>query len=153
MPTPLSWPLAPSSPSAPADAPPSSRSASGGASSTDYGIDVSSVPDLDDTFAPLTGLPMLAEHLMRALCDARFGVDLRTWLNDDLDGPRIHALQQAIEAQCLADERVVSAEVTVSQPTMTELQISIVVEPATGASFTLVLKVTAVTLELLALES
>lgn len=152
MPTPLTWPLAPSAPSAPADAPTSSR-ASGVAAATDYGVDVSSVPDLDDTFAPLTGLPLLAEHLMRALCDARFGVDLRLWLNDDLDGPRLHALQQAIEAQCLADERVVSAEVTVSQPTVTELRIAIEVEPATGASFAFVLKVTAVTLELLALES
>ena len=116
---------------------------------TDYGTDVSTYPDLDDTFASLTGPSVVAQHIARSLEDARYGVDLRQWLNDDFDRPRLTELRSAIETQCLADERVASAETTVEQPSMTALSITVQVSLLTGQTFSLVLSVSQVSVDLL----
>ena len=120
---------------------------------TDYGTDVSTLPDLDETFAPLTGPAVVAQHIARSLADHRRGVDLRRWLNDSFDAARTYQLQQTIEAQCLADERVLSAEVSVTQPTLHDLQIIIALRLFQGRPFRLVLAVTAVSVELLSFEA
>ena len=118
----------------------------------DYGVDVSTFQDLDDTFAPLTGLAVIAQAIARSLEDARYGVDLRQWLNESLEAADVFRLQQTIEAQCLTDERVQAVSVSVAQPSLYELRIAITVEPSQQGPFRLVLKVTSVTVELLAVE-
>ena len=118
----------------------------------DFGTDVSTFPDLDDAFAPLTGIAVLAQSIARSLEDARYGVDLRQWLNESLEAADVYHLQQTIEAQCLADERLQGVSVSVAQPSLYELRIAIDVEPSQHGPFRLVLKVTAVTVELLSIE-
>ena len=118
----------------------------------DYGTDVSCLPDLDDTFTPLTGIAVIAQSIARSLEDAQYGVDLRQWLNESFEAAEVYHLQQTIESQCLRDERVQAASVSVVQPSLYELRIAIDVEPSQQGPFRLVLKVTAVTVELLSIE-
>jgi hypothetical protein len=119
----------------------------------DVGTNVSTFPDLDDAFAPLTGIAVLAQSIARSLEDARYGVDLCQWLNESLEDADIFHLQQTIEAQGLADERLQGASVSVTQPSLYELRVAIVVEPSLLVPFRQVLKVTSVTVEVLAFES
>ena len=119
----------------------------------DIGTDVSTFPDLDDAFAPLTGIAVLAQSIARSLEDARYGVDLRQWLNESLEAADVYHLQQTIEAQCLADERLQGVSVSVAQPSLYELRVAIVVEPSLQGPFRLVLKVTSVTVEVLSVEA
>jgi len=121
----------------------------------DYGTDVSTFTcgDLDDSFAPLTGIAVLAQSIARSLEDARYGVDLRQWLNESLEAADVYHLQQTIEAQCLADERLQGVSVSVTQPSLYELRVAIVVEPSQQGPFRLVLKVTSVTVEVLSVEA
>jgi hypothetical protein len=119
---------------------------------TDYGIDVSCLPDLDDTFTPLTGIAVIAQAIARSLEDAQYGVDLRQWLNESFEAADVFHLQQTIESQCLKDERVQDVSVVVTQPLLYELRISIDLEPSQQGPFRLTLKVTALTVELLSAE-
>lgn len=119
---------------------------------TDYGTDVSTFPDLDDAFAPLTGIAVIAQSVARSLEDAGRGVDLRQWLNESLEDADVFHLQQTIEAQCLADERLQGVSVSVTQPSFHELRIAIDVEPAQVGQFRLVLGVAAVTVQLLSVD-
>ncbi len=119
----------------------------------DFGTDVSTFPDLDEAFAPLTGIAVIAQSVARSLEDAGRGVDLRQWLNESLEDADVFHLQQTIEAQCLADERVQGVSVSVMQPSLYELRIAIDVEPAQQGPFRLVLKVTSLTVEVLSLEA
>jgi len=96
---------------------------------------------------------VIAQSVARSLEDAGRGVDLRQWLNESLEDADVFHLQQTIEAQCLADERVQGVSVSVMQPSLYELRIAIDVEPAQQGPFRLVLKVTSVTIEVLALEA
>jgi len=118
----------------------------------DYGPDVSTFPDLDEAFAPLTGIAVIAQSIARSLEDARYGVDLRHWLNESLEEADVFHLQQTIESQCLADERLQGVSVAVTQPSLYEMRIAIDVEPSQHGPFRLVLKVTSITLELLTVE-
>jgi hypothetical protein len=119
----------------------------------DFGTDVSTFPDLDDAFAPLTGIAVLSQSVARSLEDARYGVDLRHWLNESLEAADVYHLQQTIEAQCLADERLQGVSVSVAQPSLYELRVAIVVEPSQQGPFRLVLRVTSVTVEVLSIEA
>ena len=118
----------------------------------DFGSDVSTYPDLDDAFAPLSGIAVIAQAIARSLEDAQHGVDLRQWLNESLEAADVAHLQQTIESQCLKDERLQDASVVVSQPSLYELRIAIDVEPSQQGPFRLVLKVTALTVEMLSVE-
>ena len=118
----------------------------------DFGTDVSTYPDLDETFASLSGIAVIAQAIARSLEDAQHGVDLRQWLNESLEAADVAHLQQTIEAQCLRDERVQDVSVVASQPLLHELRIAIDIEPFQLGPFRLTLKVTAVTVELLTVE-
>ena len=119
----------------------------------EYGTDVSTYPDLDDTFAPLSGIRVIAQAMARSLEDAQYGVDLRQWLNESLDAADVFHLQQTIESQCLRDERVQDISVVVAQPTLYELRIAIDIEPSQQGPFRLTLKVSTLTVELFSTES
>jgi hypothetical protein len=122
------------------------------ADAPDFGTDVSTYPDLDETFASLSGIAVIAQAIARSLEDAQYGVDLRQWLNESLEAAGVAHLQQTIESQCLRDERVQDVSVVVSQPLLHELRIAIDIEPSQLGPFRLTLKVTALTVELLAVE-
>ena len=119
----------------------------------DFGTDVSSFPDLGEAFAPLLGVAAIGQSIARSLKDARSGVDLRHWLTESLEAADVYHLQQTIEAQCLADERLQGVSVSVAQPSLYELRVAIVVEPSLQGPFRLVLKVTSVTVEVLSVEA
>ena len=142
--------LPPVTPVAPTGLFPASVAVSGTA---DYGTDVSTFPDLDDTFAQLSGPAVVAQHIARSLADSRYGVDLRQWLNDDFDAAKVFELEAAIEGQCLDDERVASATVTVTQPDMYSLQVTIQLSLLTGQTFAMVLQVSQVSVELLSVSA
>ena len=88
---------------------------------TDYGIDVSCLTSLDPYFGLVTGPECVAQAVARRLqtplggllTDPTYGFDLRALLNDGLSQASKLAIQTGIEAQCLYDERVDSADVSV----------------------------------------
>jgi hypothetical protein len=150
MPTPISWPLAP----IPVTTPDSPASGVRGQLQAvpDFGLDVSTYPDLDATFAQLSGVACLAQHVARYLEDSRRGLDLRQWLNDDFDAARQYQLQAAVEELLLADERVTSVDVSVAS-TLYALTLTIHLVATTAGPFRLVLQVTDLSVALLSVES
>ena len=122
----------------------------------DYGIDVDGVDDIDANTTMQTNTRLvLAQSLARALQMPRGalwyapdeGYDIRSIIADT--GPDPSAHEQAIEAQCLKDERVKNAVCEVNEVTSGEWEVSVAITPVTGETFQLVLSVTAVTVEVL----
>lgn len=87
-----------------------------------FGTDVSTFPDLDPQFRLITGQRVVAEAVARRWLSPRgsvsydetYGEDVRAYLNARVDGPRLRALEAALQAQAVADERVRDATVTLS---------------------------------------
>ena len=116
--------------------------------STDYGTDWDTSSDL--TFSPVSGVEALKQALMRSIQDADEGIDLFDWLNEDVGAPQAFDLQQSIKSQILRDERVDSATVAVTQPSLKELSIDIEVIPSTqDEPFALTLRVSALAVNLI----
>jgi len=128
----------------------------------DYGTDVSTYRDgdLDPTFTLISGNRAVAEAIARRLETPHggllrypdYGADLRGWLSRDFNDPiaTLFGIKTQVEEQAEQDERVISAEATVTyDPTAQRLHIVASIELASGP-FELVLSVTAVTVELLA---
>ncbi len=129
---------------------------------TDFGTDVSTYPDLDLSFAPITGQQVLVEAVMRRLETDRgslpfapdYGIGIRSWLNESLTQRRVDELVAMVISECLADERIGAADVAASWSRPTEtLKLTIAITPADGVvpAFQLVLAVTAVTIDVLSL--
>jgi len=127
---------------------------------TDFGTDISSVPDLDDRFALVSGAAALGQALARRLETPRgglwyapnYGTDIRGRLNDTLTQAELAALPGEIEAECEKDERVRRASAQVQfVPQTSTLTVAISVETALGP-FRLVLAATALTVELLQVQ-
>lgn len=125
---------------------------------TDFGTDLYCVDDIRPTFDLVSGRTGLAQALARRLStprgglfyDTTYGLDLRAYLNADLDQGDAFRLEAAAASECERDERVAraTAEVTFDQVAET-LTIRIDIVPADGEAFRLVLDVTAVTVALL----
>jgi phage baseplate assembly protein W len=123
-----------------------------------YGLDVSTFPGLDVAFKAITGQRAIAEAVARRwvtprgslVYDPDYGEDVRGLLNARIDGPRLRALEAALTAQALADERisgaVVQLAVTGSGPTVA-LRASASLASSAGP-FRLVLTVTQLALDL-----
>lgn len=87
-----------------------------------YGTDVSTFPDLDPRLQAISGQRAVAEAVARRwltplgalVYDPTYGEDIRALLNAPVDQPRIRAIAAALAAQAEADERVQSAEVTIT---------------------------------------
>jgi hypothetical protein len=129
---------------------------------SDFGLDVSTYPDLDLSFTPISGQRVLAEAVMRRLetdrgtlvYDLDYGIGIRSWLSRSVTSSQLEELRSQIELECMADERVAAADVKMTwQREANALTISIALTPADGVTppFRLVLQVTAVTLDLLSL--
>lgn len=90
-----------------------------------FGTDVSTFPDLDPQFRLISGQRVVAEAVARRWLtprgsvsyDETYGEDVRAYLHARVDGPRLRALEAALQAQAVADERVQSAVVTLSTST------------------------------------
>ena len=153
MPTPLNWPLIPDAqvPAGTAPLP--------GASDADrlLGLDVSTFPDLDATFALISGAKVVAEAVARRITTPRgslrgqpdYGIDVRDYLNEGLTPARVFALKAAIQAEAEADPRVASVDVDVTHdPKAGSLRVSVAGVSSLGP-FELVLAITAVSVEVL----
>ena len=88
----------------------------------DFGVDVSTFPVLDTTFATIKGFRVLAEALARRLITPKgsltfhpdYGLDLRQYINEAMDDTTVARLKQAIAQELLQDERVGDVDVTVA---------------------------------------
>lgn len=123
---------------------------------TDYGTDFDGIDDIDANLAFQTDTRLvLAQSLCRQLQMPRGalwyapdeGYDIRSIIADT--GPDPSAHEQAIEAQCLKDERVQNAVCEVNAVTSERWEVSIAITPVTGQTFQLVLSVDAVTVTIL----
>lgn len=126
----------------------------------DFGTDISAVDDLDRDFTLVSGETTLAQALARRLqtprgglfYDPDYGYDVRELLLESLTAARISQAQAAISAECVKDERVVTATAAITFNAAEEsLTIEVEIETADG-TFDLVLSVDNVTVELLSPE-
>ena len=128
---------------------------------TSYGSDISTVTsggviDLDPYFRVVTGAEAVAHAIARRLTcprgglidDEEYGFDLRELVNQPLTSSFSRDAAQEIEAQCLLDERVEAADVELSEEDGL-LEVSVALTLYDGVTFTLVLAVSAVTVEIL----
>ena len=113
---------------------------------TDYGIDVSTIPDLDPVFALVSGREALAQAIVRRLQTPRGalpfnpddGLDVCGWLHEGRTATQLFRLRSAVEAEVLKDERVLSATCETSWAAGSEaLTLRVGVEPVVGKAFTL----------------
>lgn len=128
---------------------------------TDYGSDISTpdAVDLDPLGTLVTGARALGQALARRLVTSRgsllddpsYGYDLRQLVGDVLGPLALETVRAEVLDQLRADERVDDAAVTVTQPTRTSVRVEAVVSAAAGP-LRLVLSVSAVSSEILALE-
>lgn len=85
----------------------------------ELGVDSSTYPDLDEGFSTIAIEVMIAQICLRRLStkngslpgDLAFGLDLRDFLNTDLDAAKLGQLSASIEGQLLLDERIEAVEV------------------------------------------
>lgn len=125
------------------------------------GTDISALPSLGPRFRLLVGPENLAEACARRLMTPRgalhyapdYGTDLRAFLSEAFTGRTLNRVRAAVEAELRKDRRVnaVSAVATYDAPTES-LTVEVVVENDAGP-FTLTVRATALTVELLAVES
>lgn len=128
----------------------------------DFGTDLSTfvggtgAPDLDPTFAMISGRRVVQEAVARRfitprgglLDDPNYGLDLRALLNTSYSQRDLFILRERISAECRKDERVDGARVTITPKANGNLTITISMTTASGP-FDLVLAVSQVTVELL----
>lgn len=81
--------------------------------------------------------------------DPAYGLDVRQYLNASFTTAKIQEIQAAVKRQCELDERVLLAEVKVEALNALSINITIQITTSSGPSFTFVLKVSQLTIELL----
>ena len=94
-----------------------------------FGSDCSTFPDLDGAYAVRTGPHIVAEAVARRYItprgglfyDLNYGHDLRQYLNAVLTPGLAGRISSQCEAEAGKDERVLGAQVTVTQPTGQQL--------------------------------
>lgn len=125
---------------------------------TDFGFDVSTFPDLDPSFALISGNRVLAEVVLRRWStpsgmfsyDPSAGVDVMLYLNKDIDSKRTNDLRRALQIEAEKDERIFSCVVTLTFDfAHSTLTISAAITPLDGGTFTLVCSVQNLTIALL----
>jgi len=125
----------------------------------DLGVDFAGVTDITPTFALASGLQNLGMALARRLItprgrlfyDPSYGFDLRDYLNAGVTDSQMAVLPDEISAECAKDERVqaITADVLFVRSSET-MKVTIRGTTAAGP-FTLVLGISAVTVEILGL--
>ena len=126
----------------------------------DFGSDVSTFPDLDPTFAELTGPNALGQAIARRLMTPRgtldydpdYGLDVRSLLSAAFDDRRVFSVRAQLQAEIEKDERVLSASVALEVvPEASTLRAHVALETADGP-FRLTLAIDSVTVSLLTLD-
>ncbi len=120
-----------------------------------YGTALSCVSDISAESRTVTGNRVVAEAIARRLMTPRgrligypnYGYDLTQFVNADVGPRELAAMRAGIVAECLKDQRVAgaTADVTLASDVLT---VTIKLDAALGP-FSLVLSVTALTVELL----
>jgi hypothetical protein len=121
----------------------------------DFGTDLSCVSDLTPNMAEVSGNTVLAQAIARRLItprgrlidDPNYGYDLSAFLNADLGPGDVGKITANVYAECLKDERVLDAQVSVSLA-LNVLTVTVTLSTANGP-FTLVLSISSVTTSLL----
>jgi hypothetical protein len=125
----------------------------------DLGTDVALTEDLSGVWGVASARTNLAMAIYRRLSttrgglfyDADYGFNLTDLLNSELSTADISAARGAIIAECQKDERVQSASVILTfRPLLKSLDVEIEIDTAVGP-FDLVLRATAVTVDILRL--
>lgn len=114
-------------------------------SAPDFGRDLACTFDLDLAMAEVTGLPVLAQALVRRLQtpagslvgDPNYGYDLLGEIDDDLDPQDVAAIAQNVDAEFLKDERVSGSTTTATYANGAIVTSSMVT--AAGGTYKLVL--------------
>lgn len=120
----------------------------------DLGTDLSALPDL--SFSLKSGRANLVEALARRLMtprgglfyDLNYGFDLRAYLQEDINPQTVFELESLVAVELQKDQRVLAAEVTVSQPEHNALRLDALIQLADGP-FRLILRATDVSVEVL----
>lgn len=81
--------------------------------------------------------------------DPAYGLDLRQYIGAAFTPSKFQEIKQAVKAQCELDERVQSAFVTVSNSPNLDLFITIQIVTQPGPTFSFILSVTKLTVDLL----
>lgn len=122
---------------------------------TDFGTDLACTADLDPNGRTVSGQRLVAEAIYRRLItprgrlidDPNYGFDVSSLVNDDTSDSGIAQIVAGVSAECRKDERVIA--VGVQQSFLGGvLTLAIALHTALGP-FSLVLAVTAVTVDLL----
>lgn len=123
----------------------------------EFGIDVMCLPDLDGTFTLVSDGRVLCEAVARRLMTPRgslpfhpdYGFDVRSYLNESMSADDVYRFKSSVERECEADERVASADASVSfEANSSRLRLSVIVTTASG-EYRFTLLVTQLTTELL----
>lgn len=120
----------------------------------DLGTDLSALPDL--SFSLKSGRANLVEALARRLMtprgglfyDLNYGFDLRAYLQEDINPQTVFELESLVAVELQKDQRVLAAEVTVSQPEHNALRLDALIQLADGP-FRLILRATDGSVEVL----
>ncbi len=127
-----------------------------------FGVDIDVLTDLNPAFTLARGDRNLANAIGRRLQtpagkladigdDPDYGMDIRSWLNTDLTTTEIAGLENAISDEILKDERIVSVVVDATYSFATAvLEVEINALKSDGAPFRLVLRVSSLTVDILA---
>lgn len=123
---------------------------------TDYGTDLSCVTDLDPAGLEVSGRTCLAQAIARRLQtprgglidDPNYGFAVTAFLNDDLTARDLALIASNVQAECVKDERVISASATVTLSAAGVLTVAINLVDFVGP-FRLVLGVSALTVAIL----
>lgn len=124
----------------------------------DFGKDLSCVSDFTATMSTVSGRRLVAESIARRLQTPRgrlikhpnYGFDLSGELGDDLSPSDIARIKAGAEAECVKEERVLSATVALTFLAGT-LAVVIALTDAAGP-FSLVLAVSAVSVTLVSVD-
>lgn len=125
----------------------------------DLGYDLSCVADFDPGGLEVSGRRCLAEAIARRLTtprgrlidDPNYGFDLTQFINADLSPADIAQIQAQAAQECLKDQRVIAANVSITFVANT-LSVTVLVQDGTGP-FTLVLAIGSVTPPTLAIAA
>jgi hypothetical protein len=124
---------------------------------TDYGSDVAMEPDFDETWTLITGRRVMAERLVRRFTTPKGtlpfwpddGFDVRDWLREEISRATLHELRQSLVNEGEKDEQLLSLDVSITfNPSSETLSVTLSCVDADGP-FTLVLNVSALTVDLL----
>lgn len=133
------------------------------ASATDFGTDISCIPDLDPGFATVSGFDLLGQDLLKGLSTPKGsiwyapdeGFDLLDWVGESIDetNPQAaFAVQIGVQAQAMRDERITAARASATWDGITTLTVTLTVATGLGP-FTYVFAASAAGVQLANLES